>query len=118
MKDTEEDAPPPASRRTENELAYARWLDDHVSERVAANPSNSSDVFAFDSTHAKDARISYAHMATMAETSGGLFCAAFQCSSDGCEGKPGQHIRFCTSADRGRTWSDTTVPMYGLNALW
>ena len=122
-----EDMPSPPARkkpkkplpsRTENELAYARWLDNHVSERVDAVPSNSSDVFAFDSTHAKDARISYAHMATIAETPSGLFCAAFQCSSEGCEGKPGQHIRFCTSKDRGRTWSDTTVPMYGLNALW
>ena len=122
-----EDMPSPPARkkpkkplpsRTENELAYARWLDNHVSERVDAVPSNSSDVFAFDSTHAKDARISYAHLATIAETPSGLFCAAFQCSSEGCEGKPGQHIRFCTSKDRGRTWSDTTVPMYGLNALW
>jgi hypothetical protein len=104
---------------TENELEYARWVEENVSELVKVNPKNKFEVFTFASKHAKEAGITYAHMGTMCEAEGhGTFCAAFQCSAFGCEGKPGQHIRFTVSMDRCESWSKTVVPMYGLNALW
>jgi len=103
---------------TENELEYARWVEENVCELVKVAPKNKFEVFTFASEHAKEAGITYAHMGTMCETSAGTFCAAFQCSAFGCEGKPGQHIRFSISMDRCESWSKTAVPMYGLNALW
>lgn len=103
---------------THEDFEYARWLDSNVSTLVKADKKNAFEVFSFASENAKDAKISYAHMGTMCETKRGLFCAAFQCSTSGCEGKPGQHVRFCTSEDKCETWTETKVPMFGLNALW
>ena len=103
---------------THEDFEYARWLDTNVSTLVKADKKNAFEVFSFASENAKDAKISYAHMGKMCETKRGLFCAAFQCSAFGCEGKPGQHVRFCTSEDKCETWTETKVPMFGLNALW
>ena len=73
----------------------------------------------YDLNDAREANdITYAHMATLCVTRNNEICVAFQCSCLGAEGSPGQHIRFSTSKDDGKTWSETSVPMYGLAPLW
>jgi hypothetical protein len=62
--------------------------------------------------------LSYAHMATVELLPGGVVAAAWQASAAGREGAPGQHLRFATSRDAGRTFGPSRCPMHGLGALW
>ena len=78
-------------------------------------------VYRFDSDDAKHCEISYAHMCNLeAFTHDGeaILAAAFQCSAAGAEGGDSQHIRFATSRDGGKSWTDAKCVVWGLNALW
>lgn len=78
-------------------------------------------VFHHDSAEAKEAGISYGHMLNLERfQSGGktVLAAAWQASAAGCEGVPGQHIRFSRSFDDGENWFASIVPMWGLAPLW
>eukprot|EP00238_Polyblepharides_amylifera_P013106 CAMPEP_0196574354 /NCGR_PEP_ID=MMETSP1081-20130531/4083_1 /TAXON_ID=36882 /ORGANISM="Pyramimonas amylifera, Strain CCMP720" /LENGTH=387 /DNA_ID=CAMNT_0041892349 /DNA_START=68 /DNA_END=1231 /DNA_ORIENTATION=+ len=77
-------------------------------------------IFRFD-TEGAALGVTYSHMVNIQKIEHQgvrLLGAAWQASSAGCEGDPGQHVRFSLSWDAGQTWGPSSCVMYGLSAVW